>query len=259
MAAEFAKDWDVKKAVRRIVTSATYRQDSKARPELKDLDPNNRLVAYMSPRRLEAEFIRDSALAAAGLVDLDVGGPSAFPYQPAGYYANLQFPDRKYVADADARQYRRGLYVHWQRTFLHPMLANFDAPSREECTANRPTANTPQQALTLLNDPTFAEAARVTASNVLLDDHFTTDQGRLDWVYKLVLARSPQPAERDALLKFLADRRDYYKGHADTAKQRIRVGNAPVPPEKDLDPAEHAAWAELCRVVLNLHEAITRY
>jgi hypothetical protein len=257
MATEFAKDWDVKQAVRRIVLSNTYRQDSKARPDLKEVDPNNRLVAYMSPRRLEAEFVRDSALAAAGLLDRDLGGPSSFPYQPAGYYANLQFPDRKYAADTDARQYRRGLYVHWQRTFLHPMLANFDAPSREECTASRPCANTPQQALTLLNDPTFAEAARVMASDVVTSDFYTTDEGRLDRVWKLVLSRSPKPAERDSVLKFLAEKRTYYAAHPDEAKLRIKVGNAPQP--KDLDPAEHAAWAEVCRVVMNLHEAITRY
>ncbi len=257
LAAEFAADWDVKKAVRRVVLSAAYRQDSKARPELKDLDPNNRLVAFMSPRRLEAEFVRDNALAAAGLLNRDIGGPSAFPYQPAGYYANIQFPDRKYVASTDDRQYRRGLYMHWQRTFLHPMLANFDAPSREECTASRPNANTPQQALTLLNDPTFAEAARVMGANVVTDKAFTTDQARLDRVYQLVLARGPKPAEQTSLLRFLTTQRDYYAAHPDEAKKRLKVGNAPVP--EKIDPAELAAWAEVCRVALNLHEAITRY
>ncbi|HVV71493.1 MAG TPA: DUF1553 domain-containing protein, partial [Verrucomicrobiae bacterium] len=132
-----AYPWDLKHMVRLLVTSAAYRQDSNERPELKEIDPNNQLVAYQSPRRLEAEFIRDNALAIAGLLDPDIGGPSSFPYQPAGYYAYLQFPDRDYHADRDERQYRRGVYTHWQRTFLHPMLANFDAPSREECTANR--------------------------------------------------------------------------------------------------------------------------
>ena len=135
--------------VKLLVMSATYRQDSRLRPELRDVDPGNRLLASQSPRRLEAEFVRDNALAIAGLLNLDMGGPSVFPYQPAGYYANLQFPDRDYVADRDDRQYRRGVYMHWQRTFLQPMLANFDAPPREECTAARNVANTPQQALTL--------------------------------------------------------------------------------------------------------------
>ncbi len=98
-------------------------------PDLHDIDPNNRWLASQNPRRLEAEFVRDNVLSIAGLIDLDIGGPSCKPYQPAGYYANIQFPDRPYVAETDDRQYRRGLYIHWQRTFLHPMLANFDAPS----------------------------------------------------------------------------------------------------------------------------------
>ena len=147
--------------------SATYRQDSRLRPDLREIDPGNRLLASQSPRRLEAEFVRDNALAIAGLLNPDIGGPSVFPYQPPGYYANLQFPDRDYIADTDDRQYRRGVYMHWQRTFLQPMLANFDAPPREDCTAARNVANTPQQALTLLNDPTFVEAARVLAQSLL--------------------------------------------------------------------------------------------
>ena len=128
-----ATPWDVKRIVRLIVTSTTYRQQSNLPPALRESDPGNRLLAAQSPRRLEAEFVRDNALAAAGLLNLaDVGGPSVKPYQPEGYYAPIQFPDREYVAETDERQYRRGVYMHWQRTFLHPMLANFDAPSRED-------------------------------------------------------------------------------------------------------------------------------
>ncbi|PYJ03461.1 MAG: hypothetical protein DME25_12300, partial [Verrucomicrobia bacterium] len=143
-----AHPWDVKHIVKLMVMSATYRQDSNERTDLKEIDPNNRLLASQSPRRLEAEFVRDNALFIAGVLNEEIGGPSAHPYQPAGYYANLQFPDRDYYPDRDERQYRRGVYAHWQRTFLHPMLANFDAPSREECTATRIVSNTPQQALT---------------------------------------------------------------------------------------------------------------
>ena len=119
-----------------------------------------------TPRRLEAEFVRDNALFIAGLLNEDVGGPSVYPYQPAGYYANLQFPDRDYHADTDDRQYRRGVYTQWQRTFIHPMLEIFDAPGREECTASRVVSDTPQQALTLLNDPSFVEASRVFAERI---------------------------------------------------------------------------------------------
>ncbi|HEX8202520.1 MAG TPA: PSD1 and planctomycete cytochrome C domain-containing protein, partial [Isosphaeraceae bacterium] len=172
--------WDVKHLVKLLVMSSTYRQDTRLRRDLQEIDPANRLLAAQSPRRLEAEFVRDNALAIAGLLCPDLGGPSALPYQPAEYYANLQFPNRDYVAQADERQYRRGVYVHWQRTFLHPMLANFDAPAREECTAIRTAANTPQQALTLLNDPTFVEAARVLARHLPAG----TDEQRIDALFR---------------------------------------------------------------------------
>jgi hypothetical protein len=171
--------------IKLIVTSQTYLQDSKARPELKELDPNNRLLAFQNPRRLDAEFVRDNALFAAGILNLDdIGGPSAKPYQPANYYENLQFPSRDYIADNDERQWRRGVYMHWQRTFLHPMLANFDAPARDESACTRNVSNTPQQALTLLNDPTFVEAARSFAESLT-----GSDEARLDSLYLRTLAR----------------------------------------------------------------------
>ncbi len=168
LAAEFRDGgWDVKHMVRLLVTSHAYRQSSDPRPDVGEADPGNRWLAAQSPRRLDAEFVRDNALAVAGLIDLEVGGPPGFPYQPAGYYGNLQFPDRAYLPDRDERQYRRGVYAHRQRTFPHPMLAAFDAPSREDCIAARTSANSPQQALTLLNDPTFVEAARVLAASLI--------------------------------------------------------------------------------------------
>ena len=155
--------WNVKRMVKLLVMSASYRQDSRLRPELRDVDPGNRLLSSQSPRRLEAEFVRDNALAIAGLINLDMGGPSVFPYQPADTTPTSSSPIATTWPIATTASIRRGVYMHWQRTFLHPMLANFDAPPREECTAARNVANTPQQALTLLNDPTFVEAARVLA------------------------------------------------------------------------------------------------
>lgn len=248
--------WDIKHMVKLMVMSATYRQDSNQRPELKEIDPNNRLLACQSPRRLEAEFVRDNALAIAGLLNGDVGGPSVFPYQPAGYYAYLQWPDREYYPDTDDRQYRRGLYTHWQRAFLHPMLANFDAPSREECTANRVVSDTPQQALTLLNDPTFVEAARVFAAHVLTSGR-PSDAQKLDAAFERALARPPRPAERASLLEFLDTQRRQYHQAPEAAAAFIRVGNRPV--SRNDAPAELAAWTQVCRVILNLHETITRY
>lgn len=251
------RGWDVKAAVRSIVTSATYKQSSRYRPELAEIDPNNRLLARQSPRRLEAEFVRDNALAAAGLINLDIGGPSVFPYQPEGYYAALQFPDRDYITDKDERQYRRGVYMHWQRTFMHPMLANFDAPSREECTAARNISSTPQQALTLLNDPTFVEAARVLAEESIASRPGADFGATLDTAYRRLLARPPEDRERQSLEKLFETQVAYYGAHPDDAKKLIAVGYHAAPPS--VDPARLAAWTSVTRVLLNLNETIVRY
>ena len=257
LAVEFReKNWDVKHIVRLIVTSSSYKQSSKLRPELRDTDPNNRLLASQNPRRLDAEFVRDNALAVSGLLNAEIGGPSAHPYQPANYYVNLQFPDRDYFADKDDRQYRRGVYAHWQRTFLQPMLANFDAPSREECTALRPVSNTPQQALTLLNDPSFVEAARVLAEKVLKAPAKSDDE-RLDFIYQRALGRSIQQKERASLKKFLAAQREHLQSDKDEPAKIQKVGLAPA--ARDADAIELGAWTSVCRVILNLHETITIY
>ena len=257
LAVEFRESgWDVKHLVRLIVLSSTYRQDSNLRPELRDIDPNNRLLASQNPRRLEAEFVRDNALFVAGLLNLDLGGPSTRPYQPAGYYANLQFPDREYQPQTDDRQYRRGLYMHWQRTFLQPMLANFDAPGREECTAIRTVSNTPQQALTLLNDPSFVEASRVFAAKLLAAPG-SDDRARIDLAFAIALARPPKPREVESLTTFLAEQRKYYEAHPKDAEKLLKVGIAPPPSTGS--KSELAAWTMVGRVILNLHETITRY
>ena len=200
--------------------------------------------------------MRDNALTIAGLINLDLGGPSAFQYQPAGYYVNLQFPDRDYIPNRDERQYRRGVYAHWQRTFLQPMLANFDAPAREECTANRVVSNTPQQALTLLNDPTFVEASRVFAERLLARKKLTDEQ-RIDLAYRLALGRPVKPTELKSLTAFLATQRAHYAASTEEAPKLLHVGNATGPKERD--ETELAAWAQVARVVLNLHETLTRY
>jgi hypothetical protein len=247
--------WDLRHLIRLMVTSETYRQSSRVRAELRDIDPANRLLAAQSPRRLEAEFVRDNALFIAGALNLrDVGGPSVKPYQPAGYYSQIQFPNRDYVASTDDGQWRRGLYMHWQRTFLHPMLANFDAPARDECAAARGVSNTPQQALTLLNDPTFVEAARLFAARLIREA--ARDEARLGRAYQLALGREPQARERAALLALLARQRETYRASADDAEKLGKIGLAPA---AGGDAVELAAWTQVARVVLNLQEAITRY
>ena len=249
--------WDIKKLVKQIVMSAAYRRGTNPPPGAAKADPDNRLLSHQNPRRLEAEFVRDNVLAIAGLIHLEPGGPPSKPYQPAGYYANIQFPDRRYDPEDDARQYRRGVYMHWQRTFLHPMLANFDAPSREDCIAVRTRANSPQQALTLLNDPSFVEAARALAARLLDDGAPADDAARLDLAFRRAVARPVTSEERESLLEFLEAMRAAYADRPDDAKALLRVGLAPGP--DDADPIELAAWTSVCRVVLNLHETITRY
>jgi len=199
--------------------------------------------------------VRDNALAIAGLLNGEVGGPPAKPYQPGGYYVTLQFPDRDYVADKGAQQWRRGVYSHWQRTFMHPMLANFDAPSREDCVALRTNANTPQQALTLLNDPEFVEAARVWAAGVL-GSMEKTDSDRIDGAFAQAVARKPSEKERERLLGVLEKAREEYQQRPDDAAKLLKTGIAPAPQG---DAVELAAWTTVCRVILNLHETITRF
>jgi hypothetical protein len=257
LAVEFMESgWDFKRMVRLMVLSATYRQESNPTRDLVEADPNNRLLACQTPRRLEAELVRDNALFIAGLLNLDLGGPSSHPYQPGGYYANLQFPDRDYQPEADERQYRRGVYAHWQRTFLHPMLANFDAPAREECTASRTVSNTPQQALTLLNDPSFVEAARAFAQK-LLAARPAADEGKLARAYREALSRNVKPAELESLKSFLAAQRQHFRAHPEEARKLLAVGALPAP--EKADPIELAAWTSVTRVILNLHETTTRY
>ncbi len=256
LAAEFRDGgWDLRHMIRLIVTSATYRQSSVGRPELREVDPANRLLAAQNPRRLEAEFVRDNALAIAGMLDLQaIGGPSVKPYQPAGYYSQIQFPNRDYVASGEEGQWRRGVYMHWQRTFLHPMLANFDAPARDECAAQRVTSNTPQQALTLLNDPTFLEAARMFAARVLAAG--STDEARVQHAFRYALARDAQPRESEALRTLLARQRDHYRATPEDAAKLLKTGLAQVAAG---DPVELAAWTQIARVILNLQETVTRY
>jgi hypothetical protein len=247
--------WDVKKTIRLIVTSRAYRQDSKARPDLMARDPYNRLYARQMPIRLDAEFVRDVALRASGLLSPKVGGPSVKPYQPRGYLAALNFPRREWPADVGENLYRRGLYIHWQRTFLHPSLLAFDASTREECVTARTVSNTPMQALVLLNDPIFVEAARAFGARILREGGPTLES-RLGFATACVLSRPPRDAEVTLLRRLYHTRRARYSTDRAAAEQLIRVGDAPLP--KDLDPVELATWASIARVLLNLHETITR-
>ncbi|MCH2200624.1 MAG: PSD1 and planctomycete cytochrome C domain-containing protein [Fuerstiella sp.] len=248
--------WNVRHILKQIVMSHTYRQSSKWTSMLQQRDPENRLIARQTSMRLPAEMIRDNALHVAGLLVRNVGGPSVRPYQPAGYYRHLNFPKRNYSHHDDERQWRRGIYVHWQRQFLHPMLKAFDAPSREECTAQRFKSNTPLAALTLLNDPTFVEAASAFATRVLVENPNADTSTRLRFVMLEALNREPDTTEIQLLTELLEQSRNSFRQSDNQADQLISAGLSPPPP--DIDTKELAAWTMVARTVLNLDELITR-
>ncbi|MFN9713416.1 MAG: PSD1 and planctomycete cytochrome C domain-containing protein, partial [Planctomycetota bacterium] len=247
--------WDVKRWVKIIVMSKTYRQSSVARDDSRDRDPFNRYLAHQSRFRLDAEFVRDNALAISGLLVTQIGGRSVRPYQPPGYWAYLNFPQREWQNGSGDQLYRRGLYTHWQRQYLHPSLLVFDAPNREECTADRPRSNTPLQSLALLNDPAYVEAARTYAESILRCEG--NDAARIDYAMKRALSRSVTAEESSVLMGLLEKHRNEYL--ADPAFAKEVAANGARPAATDLDPVELAAWTSVARVILNLHETITRY
>lgn len=256
LASEFMDSgWDVRHLIRLMVLSQTYRQASIAPRDVLARDPDNREFARQGRWRIEAELVRDTALSLAGLLTPTVGGPSIKPYQPDGYWENLNFPPRTYQASTGADQYRRGLYVWWQRSFLHPSLLAFDAPTREECAADRGRSNIPQQALVLLNDPTYVEAARAFATRILRESEGDA-AARLSWAWQQTLARSPAPEELAILRALLEKHLGEFRENPDGAAAFLRIGASS--PLGDLDPVELAAWTNIARALLNLHETITR-
>src|SRR6185295_7845810 len=221
-----------------------------------DVDPENRLLARQNRFRVDAENVRDIALQISGLLAERFGGPSVSPFEPAGYLAALNFPKREYSASHGADLYRRGLYTTWQRTYLHPSLLNFDAPTREECTVSRSTSNTPLQALDLLNDPIYVEAARVFAQNAVANGGGSF-RSRLAWIFDRALNRPPT-AEEHAILSGLYERSlKRFAADPDGARQLVSAGESPLPSDARA-PASLAAMATVTRAVLNLHELITR-
>jgi hypothetical protein len=270
LAVEFRESgWDVKHLLRLIVTSATYRQSSRIRvgrisnpsergrignPSYvpRDRDPENRLLARGPRLRLPAEMIRDQALAASGLLAERLGGPSVKPYQPAGLWRELA--DVEYERDPAPELYRRGLYVYWKRTVAPPGLVTFDAGGRESCNVRESRTNTPLQALNLLNDVTYVEAARVLAERVMRSAK--GPKARLTLLFRLVVARKPSAEELAVLEAGLARHRAHYAADREAAVRLCGAGEAPR--DLSLDPVAQAAYGAMAAVVLNLDEAITK-
>jgi hypothetical protein len=247
--------WDVKHILKLLVMSNTYRQSSAAAKEVRAKDPANVWLARQGRFRLDSEMVRDNALAVSGLLSRKIGGPSVKPYQPAGYWSFLNFPKREWQADQGESLYRRGLYTYWCRTFLHPSLLAFDAPTREECTVDRPRSSTPLQALVLLNDPIYVEAARVFAQRIIKEGGSDTAT-RLNWAYRRAVSRGVKPAEVKLLTELLQKHLAEFRKDKAAAHKAVNVGEWPLP--KDEDTAELAAWTSVARAILNLHETITR-
>jgi hypothetical protein len=245
--------------MKRIVLSSTYRQDSAAPPELMARDPENRLLARGPRFRLPAEIIRDQALQISGLLENRIGGPSVYPYQPEDLYKGIvvaaNYPGTKYVESKGADLYRRSLYTFWKRTVPHPTMSVFDAPDREFCVVRRTTTNTPLQALTLLNDPIFVEAARKLAERAIHEAGSAPD-ARLEFAFRLATGRAPDDEEKRILRKKLDEMLTAYQADITGARLLVKVGASPSDPAIPI--SELAAYTAVANMILNLDEVITK-
>ncbi len=238
-----------------ILMSATYRQSANLTPALLEKDPDNRLLARGPRFRLSGEAIRDQALAVAGLLVERIGGPSVKPYQPPGLWEAVSYDgELSYQEDRGEGLWRRSLYTFWKRQSPPPALLTFDGPTRETCAVSRPRTNTPLQALVLLNDATYIEAARSLAALALT--RTCDDETRLCFSFRRVTAREPEPEELSVLRALLEKQRARFTSDRDAVPRLIGVGASPA--GRELDPTELAAWTVVTHALLNLDETITR-
>jgi hypothetical protein len=250
--------WNVKRLVRMIVTSATYRQDSRVTAKLAEFDPENRLLAHGPRHRLDAEELRDNALALGGLLNLKMGGHGVRTYQPPGIWEAVGYTTSntaRYSQDHGDALYRRSLYLFWKRTAPPPSMMTFDSPSREQCRARRERTNTPLQALLTMNDPQYFEAARHLGYR-MLHEGGSNDADRLRYGFRLATARPPSTRESAVLAETLASQRARYAADAEAAKKVISVGESPTP--SDCPPGDLAAYTMVANMLLNLDEVVTK-
>jgi hypothetical protein len=261
LALEFVDSgWDTKELVRRIVHSATYRQSSVATEDSLSEDTNNRFLSRGPRFRLPAEFVRDGALQVSGLLVPRVGGPSVNPYMPGdlwrevSHYGSTPATAQTFVQDHGEKLYRRSMYTYWKRTMPPPNMAAFDAPNRETCVVQRADTNTPLQALVLLNDVQFVEASRAFAERILA--HSSDDLRRLQWAWKECLSRAPSEKELAIASGALARERQRFAGDPQAAIEYLANGESKR--DETIAPTEHAAWAQVSALLLNLSETVTR-
>jgi len=247
--------WSVKKLLFRLVTSATYQQQARASDAARELDPTDRWLSWFPRRRLEAEQVRDQALALAGLLDARIGGPSVYPPQPDGLWQAAFNGERTYPTSEGPDRWRRGLYTFWRRTVPPPSMQTFDAPSREACALRRTGTNTPLQAFVTLNDPVFVEAAQALARRIVREGGERFD-ARLDWAWRLALQRAPRDEERAAVRGLFDAERARLLADPAAAKALCESPLGPLP--SGLDAAEVGAWVVVANVVLNLDAVLVR-
>jgi len=255
LATEFIRrNWDMKAMHKLIVMSATYRQSSRATPEMVERDPDNRLFERGPRFRVPAETVRDIALEASGLLSPKIGGPSVFPYQPDGIWTQIYSGDKWEISKGEDK-YRRGLYTFWRRTSPYPAFMSFDAPSRELICTRRPRSNTPLQALTTLNDPAYVEASEALARRMMSEAKGDA-AARIIYGFRLCVARAPNKNEIKRLLALYQDELARYKEDGKAAEKLATSQLGKAPDKTDLD--ELAAWTVVANVLLNLDETITK-
>ena len=258
LAVDFVKTgWDVKRALKQIVTSATYRQSSRVTPQLRERDPENFLLAHSPRFRLQGEFIRDNALFVAGLLADKIGGPGVRPYQPLGLWEEVAKDAglSKFVQDRGEKLYRRSMYIYWKRSAPHPGMVIFDAPTREKCTGRRPRTNTPLQALVTLNDPQFVEASRAFAQRILKEGG-THPAVRIAFAIQTALSRPATARETDLLTQLATSQLTRFTADPTKAEALLKIGDSPR--DSTLPAPEHAAWTVVASTVLNLDEFLVR-
>jgi hypothetical protein len=256
LATEFIRSgWDVKAMQKLIVTSAAYRQSSKATPELEQRDPENRLLARGPRFRLPAEMVRDQALAVSGLLAEKLGGPSVKPYQPAGLWKDLVMQNMQYVESKGDDLHRRSLYTFWKRTVAPPMMLNFDSANREACVVRESRTNTPLQALDLMNDVTFLESARFIGQRMMKEGGSTPD-ARLRYGFRLVTGRTPSAPEEGILRESLQYHLDYFSDKKDEIQAFLNQGETHTDP--GLDQRQLAAYTSVGSLLLNMDEVVTK-
>jgi hypothetical protein len=257
LAVEFMESgWDVKHIQKLMVTSATYKQSSKLTPDLLQKDSLNKFYARGPRFRMDAEMIRDNALAVSGLLVDKIGGPSVKPYQPPGLWTEVSYGFKEdYVPDKGEGLYRRSMYTYWKRQSPPPGMTTFDAPSREVCTVRRPRTNTPLQALALMNDPQYVEASRALATRMIKQGSADVEQ-RIDFGFRLATARPPSEKEKEVLLSVYKEQLAQYSANKEAATKLLSVGESK--PDPAIDTAELAAWTSVASMILNLDATITK-